>query len=179
MSTDRIDKTTKSIGKPINPTPCMLLRRSVKYVIGEKNAKTYNGTGITFSGINIPLINNNGNFTNVLIVIMFEVISVGTAEIKTPRFDPIQESRKLPRRNPSSIVNGIPSKMSMKIPIKVDMKKLNNVEAKLMLTIKSNKLTGEEKISSRFFSLVSHGKITGLIAVLMKKTLMAKSPVNN
>jgi hypothetical protein len=51
-----------------------------------------------FSGIKIPPINNNGNFTRFIRIIISEVISVGLADIKRLRREPRSPINPIPIR---------------------------------------------------------------------------------
>jgi hypothetical protein len=147
--------------------------------MGEKSARVKNGGDRLLKDINTPLIKISGNLINVLSVIIFEVISVGGTAIKTPRDELAQENNKFPKINQPKTQAGISKNIIKIIPIIEDSRIVKRVEARVMLSIKSDKVMGAERIPSRFFSRVSQGKMTGLIAVPVKNTAIPKMPLNN
>lgn len=147
--------------------------------MGEKSAKVKKGGDKALKGINTPLMKISGNLINVLSVIIFEVISVGGAAIKTPRDELAQENSKFPKINQPKTQAGIPKKIIRIIQMIEDSKIVKSVEARVILRIKSDNVIGAEMMPSRFFSRVSHGKMTGLIAVPIKNTPIPKMPLNN
>jgi len=175
----QIANAVKSIPNPKLPTPKGLFSKSTKYVIGEKRAKIKKGYDNSFKAIKIPLIKINGNFTSVLKVIIFEVISVGGTAINTPSAELAQENSSAFTINHPKIQMGISKNINKMMQIIEDNRTVNIVEASTILNTKSNKVIGAERILSRFFSRVSHGKITGLIEVLIKNTAIPKTALNN
>lgn len=57
----------------------------MKYVNGEIKANFCTHEGISFKGINIPLINMIGNLISVESIITFAGVSVGGTESSAPR----------------------------------------------------------------------------------------------
>ncbi|MDD1778755.1 MAG: hypothetical protein LUQ65_11370 [Candidatus Helarchaeota archaeon] len=130
-------------------------------------------------GTNIPLMKISGNLIRVPKVIIFEVISVGGAAIKTPKDELAHDSSRFPKINQPKTQAGIPKKIIKKIQIIEESNKVKSEEARVILRIKSDSVIGAEMMPSRFFSRVSHGKMTGLIAVPIKNTAIPKMPLNN
>jgi hypothetical protein len=91
----------------------------------------------------------------------------------------IQDSNKLPKINQANTQIGIirnSIKTIHKIIEKIIPKRLDD---RIILRIKSTMVIGDESIHSRFFSRVSQGNITGLIAELVKNMLIPKIPLKN
>ncbi len=145
-------------------------------MIGEKRANTKNTGDNALNEINIPLMKIKGNLIKVLRVMMFEVMSVGGAAISTPREELAQDNNIVPKINQINTENDIFRASNNTIQTMDEIIILNSEDARIILVTKSNNVTGAERIRSRFFSRVSHGKTTGLIAVLIKNTAIPKTP---
>jgi hypothetical protein len=81
--------------------------------------------GRFFSGIKMPPINNNGNFTRFMRIITSDVISVGLADIKRPK------------REPRSPINDIPIKI-----MKNEFGDIINVGKNIMKIMEITEVTG-------------------------------------
>lgn len=154
---------------------------STKGVRGDIQAIILAIPGNCERGIKIPLINTSGNFTKLIMIIILEVISVGSAEIATPTKDPAIDINISPKKNSKKmpmLVKVIPMLNPRIIETIIVIRRENIVDAVIIpnnITVIDN---GAEICRSRPFSLVSHGIITGLIAVDVKKTAIEVIPTN-
>ncbi len=130
--------------------------------------------GIFSSGIKIPPRKSKGNLIRFISVITFEVVSVGTAEINNANIDPNVAISPIPK-----IIKTTVEKEVMLAPKIIKISAINNViikeykdEARIIPNNTSFIDVGEMRIRSNDFSRVSIGKITGLIAVAVKKAVI-------
>ena len=134
--------------------------------------------GIFSSGIKIPPRKSKGNLIRFIRVITFEVVSVGTAEINNANIDPNVAISPIPK-----IIKITDENETMLAPNIIKMNAINRVimkeykdEARIIPNNISFIDVGEIKIRSNDFSRVSMGRITGLIAVAVKKVVMEIIP---
>lgn len=136
--------------------------------------------GTLLRGMKIPLINKIGNFTKFTVTITSDVISVGFADIKSPK------------REPSIAINEILMKISIigrvevinmgkrirKIVVIIEVTMTEyNVDAIRMQKSISFKESGALSSRSKDFSRVSIGSITRLTAVEVKNDVIAMIPI--
>ncbi len=116
-----------------------------------------------------------------MIIITSDVISVGLAAINKPNEEPKIAMKIIPKnikKNKGSELNVI-EKIKIKLIVIIDViineyrVEANNIPNKISFND-----IGETKIRSNDFSRVSIGKTTGLIAVAVKKDVMAIIPIN-
>jgi uncharacterized protein (UPF0262 family) len=137
--------------------------------------------GNSLSGIKIPPRNSKGNLIRFMSVMIFEVISVGTAEIKSANIDPRIAIRPIPR-----LIKTIDENEVILAPTRIKIKAINMVimkEYKVDASIIPSNISfmdvGEVRIRSNDFSRVSMGRITGLIAVDVKNAVMDIMPMES
>ena len=130
--------------------------------------------GIFSSGTKIPPRNSKGNLIRFIRVITFEVESVGTAELNNANIDPKIAISPIPKPIKTTDENEV-----MPAPNIIKIIAINNViikeykdEARIIPSKTSFIDVGEVRIRSKDFSRVSMGRITGLIAVAVKKAVM-------
>lgn len=130
-------------------------------------------------GMKIPLTKIKGNFINVASIIMSAVVSVGTADIRTP----IAEKQKLASINPNPRViklTGIIPKIPATARIEtVEIEKARVMEPIISPSNISVTLIGLDTNLSKVFVLVSQGAITGLIDVEVNQMAIPESPAIN
>jgi len=130
----------------------------------------------------IPLIKRRGNFTRLASVIMSGNWSVGGADTSTPTRDPINPIKNRPPRNPMKDP-GVENEMPAPTPRIIDtiavITKEKRVDAEIIPHKMAVRFNGAVIWRSKPFSRVSHGRMTGLIALEVKKTVIEVIPVNN
>ena len=137
--------------------------------------------GEFWRGIKIPLIKIKGNLTRFTIIITLEVISVGLAAINSPNKDPKNAIRQIPKniKNITKIESNVIENTSINIVVIIEV---NISEYRVEANSIPNKISfndiGEDNIRSNDFSRVSIGNTTGLIAVAVKKDVIAIIPIN-
>ena len=134
--------------------------------------------GMLSSGIKIPPRKSKGNLIRFIRVITFEVVSVGTAEINNANIDPKVAISPIPKIIKTTVENEV-----MLAPKRIKIIAINNViinEYKDEARSIPNKISfidvGDIRIRSNDFSRVSMGRITGLIAVAVKKAVIEIIP---
>jgi len=116
-----------------------------------------------------------------MIIITFEVISVGLAAINRPNKDPKNDIRPIPKNIKSITISESNAIENIIINITVIIEVIISeyrVEANSIPNKISFNDIGADKIRSNDFSRVSIGKTTGLIAVAVKKDVIAIIPIN-
>ena len=112
-------------------------------------------------------------------IITLEVISVGFDAINRPNKEPKIDMRPIPKKIKNIDNNELISIESIRIN-NIDIIDVIVNEYRVEAIIIPNKISfndiGDAKIRSNDFSRVSIGKTTGLIAVAVKKEVMAKIP---
>jgi hypothetical protein len=129
----------------------------------------------------IPLINSKGNLTRFTRIIIFAKLSVWYPATNNPNNDPKIAINPIPTNNKNAKnteLNVIENDNIMVIVIIVVIISEYSVEANIIPNKFSFKDMGETSILSRDFSRVSIGNITGLIAVAVKKEVIATIPIN-
>lgn len=124
---------------------------------------------------------SKGNLTRFMIIITSEVISVGLAAINRPNKDPKNDIRPIPKNIKSITISELNSIVNITINITAIIEVIISeyrVEANSIPNKISFNDIGEDKIRSNDFSRVSTGKTTGLIAVAVKKDVIAIIPIN-
>jgi hypothetical protein len=114
-------------------------------------------------------------------IITLEVISVGFAAINKPNKEPNIDIKPIPKNNKKNKESELKVIENIKIKIIVIIDVIIS-EYRVEANIIPNKISfndiGETKILSNDFSRVSIGKTTGLIAVAVKKDVIATIPIN-
>jgi len=116
-----------------------------------------------------------------MIIITSEVISVGLAAINRPNKDPKKDIRPIPKNIKIITISELNAIENITINITVIIEVIISeyrVEANSIPNKISFNDIGEDKIRSKDFSRVSTGKTTGLIAVAVKKDVIATIPIN-
>jgi len=130
---------------------------------------------ISLIGTNTPLIKIKGNLTMLDIIIIFDGLSVGGAEITSPS----DEKQKAASIVPTIKLKLIISIPSMTIPakrIKKVIKRPNKSEAIISPKIMAHIVIGVETNLSKVLIRVSHGATTGPIDVTVTKSAIPNKP---
>ena len=153
---------------------------SVKKVSGEKKYTNLKAEGSWFRETNTPPMNNNGNFTIFMRIIMSEVISLGVADIKSAKNEPKIPMRAIPikiiNKESGEVIN-VGTINTKTIAMSEVMMAEYRVDARVIPIKISFNDTGALNKRSSDFSRVSIGNTTGAIAVEVKKEVMAMSPM--
>ena len=122
-------------------------------------------------GKNTPLIKIKGNLIIVDNIIMFEGLSVGGAEMSSPKDEKQKAARIVPMIK-LKLIMFVPSKMAPAKRIKKVMKSPNRREAITSPRMIAHMAIGAETSLSKVLILVSHGAIMGPMEETVTKSVI-------
>ena len=125
-------------------------------------------------------MNNNGNFTRFIRIMMSEVMSLGVADIKSAKNEPKMPMRAIPIKiitNESGEAINVGTINTKTMAMREVMMAEYRVDARIIPIKISFNDTGALNKRSSDFSRVSMGNTTGAIAVEVKKEVMATMPM--
>jgi len=125
--------------------------------------------------MNIPLIKIMGNLIKLDNIMIFAGLSVGGAEISSPKDEKQNAARIVPTIRLKLIIP-VPSKIMPTKRIKKVMKRPNKREAIISPKIIAHTAIGVETNRSKVLACVSHGAITGPIDEAAAKRVIPNKP---
>ena len=126
---------------------------------------------ISLIGMNTPLTKIIGNLIMVDIIIIFDGLSVGGAEISSPKDEKQKAARTVPRIK-LKLIMFVPSKIAPAKKIKKVMKRPNKREAITSPKMIAHTAIGAEINLSKVRIRVSHGAIIGPIDETVTKRVI-------
>lgn len=126
---------------------------------------------ILLIGVNIPLMKIKGNLIKVDNIIIFDGLSVGGAEINSPKDEKQKAAKSVPTIRLKLIIP-IPSKMILTKRIKKVMKRPNKREAVISPKMMAHTAIGAETSLSNVLIRVSQGAIIGPIEETVTKSVI-------
>ncbi len=142
---------------------------------GDIAAITLPQKGNSLKGRKIPLMKTRGNLTSEDSIIIFDGVPVGGEERRSPMMEKHREARIMPMARIKGLVKVAPVTSPMIIGM-IEIAIPKDAEASISPSKMVETVTGQDISLSKVFAWVSQGATAGVMAVEMKKTVIASSP---